>query len=149
MKLIDANLLLYAVNEESPLHEPAKSWLEECLSGTETIAFTWTVLLAFLRLSTRSLIFPKPIKAEEAFALIESWLSQPCATMIHPTERHAGILKDLLLPLGTAGNLTTDVHLAALALEHGAQLCSCDTDFARFPGLRWHNPLGPRDEVVK
>jgi hypothetical protein len=141
VKLVDANLLLYAVNEDAPLHARAKSWLEQALSGTETVAFTWVVLLAFLRLGTRALVFPKPLTAEEAFALVESWLSQPCATVLLPTERHVRVLKDLLLPLGTAGNLTADAHLAAIALEHGAELCSCDSDFARFPGVRWVNLL--------
>ncbi len=142
MKLADANLLLYAVNEDSPFHDPARAWLEEVLSGSETVAFTWSVLIAFLRLSTKTAVFPKPLKTEEAFSLMESWLTQPCVTVIHPAERHAQILKELLNPLGTAGNLTTDAHLAAIAIEHGAQLCSCDSDFARFPGLRWFNPLG-------
>jgi hypothetical protein len=142
MKLLDVNLLLYAVDKDAPRHGDARSWLEEALSGTESIAFTWSVLLAFLRLSTRSAVFPKPLRSEEAFALIESWLSQPCAVVVHATDRHVAILKELLLPLGTAGNLTTDAHLAALALEHGAELCSTDGDFARFPGLRWVNPFG-------
>jgi toxin-antitoxin system PIN domain toxin len=141
VKLIDANILLYAVNEDAPLHKPARAWLEKVLSGTETIAFAWVVLLAFLRLSTRSAVFPRPLEPAEAFELVESWLSQPCATVVHPGERHTPILRDLLEPIGTAGNLTTDAHLAALALEHGAQLCSCDGDFARFPGLRWLHPL--------
>jgi toxin-antitoxin system PIN domain toxin len=76
-----------------------------------------------------------------ALALVESWLDQPCTIVVNPTDRHAAVLRELLLPLGTAGNLTTDAHLAALAIEHGATLCSCDTDFARFPRLRWQNPL--------
>jgi len=144
MKLVDANILLYAVNEDAPLHRPARSWLEGALSGTETIAFCWSVLLAFVRLSTRTAVFPRPLSIEEAFDLVESWLSQPCVTMAHPTERHARVLRELLAPLGTAGNLPTDAHLAALALEHGAEMCSCDRDFARFPGLRWMNPLESR-----
>ena len=138
---IDVNLLLYAVNEDALVHDRARSWMEEALSGTETIAFSWSVLLSFLRLSTRPSIFPRPLTVEDALALLESWLSQACVTVIHPTERHFRILRDLLLPLGTAGNLTTDAHLAALAIEHGAQLCSSDGDFARFPGLRYFNPL--------
>ncbi len=141
MKLVDVNLLLYAVNEDAPPHEAARSWLESALSGTETIALSWSVLLAFLRLATRSAVFPRPLGVEQAFEVVESWVSQPCVAIVHPTERHAQVLKDLLVPLGTAGNLTTDAHLAALALEHGAELCSCDRDFARFPGLRWSNPL--------
>ena len=141
MKLLDANLLLYAVNEDAPLHAGAREWLETQLSGTETIAFCWIVLLAFLRLSTRPLVFTNPLEPEQAFSLIESWLSQPCATVVNPSERHASVLKDLLSPLGTAGNLTTDAHLAALAIEHGAELCSTDADFSRFAALRWSNPL--------
>ncbi|MBN1422357.1 MAG: type II toxin-antitoxin system VapC family toxin [Planctomycetes bacterium] len=141
MKLLDVNLLLYAVNEDAPLHARAKTWLEESLSGTETVGFTWSVLLAFLRLGTRTVVFPKPLRPQDAFDLIESWLDQPCAVVLQPTARHAQVLRDLLMPLGTAGNLTSDAHLAAVAIEHGAELLSCDNDFARFPGLRWVNPL--------
>lgn len=141
MKLIDANLLLYAVNKDAPLHGPARDWLNARLSGTETIALTWTVLLAFLRLSTRAIIFSTPLTADQAFEVIEAWLSQPCVIVIHPTERHPSVLRELILRAGTAGNLTTDAHLAAIAIEHGAELCSCDGDFARFSGLRWSNPL--------
>ncbi|MCW8139153.1 MAG: type II toxin-antitoxin system VapC family toxin [Planctomycetota bacterium] len=141
MKLVDANLLLYAINSDSPLHRPAREWLERTLSGTETVGFTWTVLLAVLRLSTRSVVFPSPLTLEQAFELVDSWLAQPCATILEPTDAHARVLRDLLLPVGAGGNLTSDAHLAAVAIEHGAELCSCDTDFARFPGLRWTNPL--------
>ena len=141
MKLLDANLLIYAVNRDTPLHVPAKAWLEEALSGTEAIGFSWIVLLAFLRLSTRARVFDTPLSTEEAFGLIDSWLSQPCVTIVQPTARHSAVLRDLLLPRGTAGNLTMDAHLAALASEHGATLCSTDGDFARFPGIDWLNPL--------
>lgn len=141
MKIIDVNLLLYAVNEDAPPHSKSKLWLESVLSGTETVGFEWTVLLAFLRLSTRSVIFTNPLRVEEAFALIDSWLARPCATIVQPTKRHAQVLRDLLAPLGTAGNLTSDAHLAAVAVEHGAELLSCDADFARFAGVRWTNPL--------
>lgn len=141
MKLIDANLLLYAVNEDAPLHASARDWLGAVLSGTETIALTWSVLLAFLRLSTRAIIFSRPLSPDEAFDVIEAWLSRPCVTVVHPTARHPSLLRDLILRAGTAGNLTTDAHLAAIAIEHGAELCSCDGDFARFSGLCWNNPL--------
>ncbi len=141
MKLVDANLLLYAVNRDSPFHVQAKAWLEQALSGTEALAFTWPVLLAFLRLSTRAAVFPRPLTLEQALDLIDSWLDQPCATMLHPGPRHWAILRGLLLPIGTAGNLTSDAHLAAIALEHGAELLSTDRDFARFATLRWVNPL--------
>ncbi|MFN2469062.1 MAG: type II toxin-antitoxin system VapC family toxin [Gaiellaceae bacterium] len=144
MKLTDVNLLLYAVDESAPRHEAARDWLESALSGPETFALTWTVILAFLRLSTNPRVFEAPMHPDEALDLVDSWLAQPAVTVVHPTDRHAALLRDLLGPLGAAGNLTTDAHLAALALEHGAELCSADADFSRFPGLRWVNPLDPR-----
>jgi toxin-antitoxin system PIN domain toxin len=141
VKLPDVNVLIYAVDEGSHHHDGARAWLEEALSGSETVAFCWSVLLAFVRLSTRPVVFEHPLDAGEALDLVEGWLGQPCATVVDPTPRHLAILRDLLTQLGTAGNLTTDAHLAALAIEHGAELWSYDTDFARFAGLRWHSPL--------
>ena len=141
MKLTDVNLLLYALDATAPRHRAARRWLEEQLSGTETFAFTWVVLLAFMRLGTSQRVFQRPLEPAEAFDIVDGWLAQPCATVIHPTDRHSAVLRELLEPLGTAGNLTTDAHLAALAIEHGAELCSCDADFSRFPGLRWRDPL--------
>jgi len=141
VKLTDVNLLLYAYDRESPYHDRARAWLEERLSGSETFAFAWAVLLAFIRLATNPRVFEAPVSVAETFDLVDSWLEQPCATVIHPGVRHASLLRELLLPLGSAGNLTTDAHLAALAIEHGAELCSADADFARFPRLRLVNPL--------
>lgn len=141
MILLDVNLLLYAYDEQSPRHEPARAWLEQTLSGTETVGLPWVVMLAFIRLITRSVVVERPLTVDEAIDLLESWLGQPCVTVIHPTDRHPVVLRELLQPLGTAGNLTTDAHLAALAIEHGASLCSCDADFSRFLGLRWTDPL--------
>jgi toxin-antitoxin system PIN domain toxin len=141
MKLLDVNLLLYAVDESSAFHTAARSWVEASLSGPETIAFDWSVVLAFLRLATRARIFAQPLTPTQALDLIDSWLAQPNVTVVHPTDRHSAILRELLEPLGTAGNLTSDAHLAALAIEHGAELCSLDNDFSRFPGLHWTNPL--------
>jgi uncharacterized protein len=143
VKLPDVNLLLYAVDESSARHGPARAWVEERLSGAETFALAWVVLLAFIRLTTSSRVFQSPLTPSQALDLVDSWLAQPCATVVHPTSRHAPVLRQLLEPLGTAGNLTTDAHLAALAIEHGAELCSTDTDFSRFAGLRWTNPLQP------
>ena len=140
MKLPDVNVLLYAVDEGSRHHVGARAWLEEALSDTETVAFCWSVLLAFVRLSTRPVVFEQPLTAGEALDLVEGWLDQPCATVVDPTVRHVATLRDLLQPIGTAGNLTSDAHLAALAIEHGAELWSYDGDFARFPGLRWARP---------
>jgi uncharacterized protein len=141
VKLPDVNLLLYAVDERSPRHRGAREWLEGVLSNAETVAFAWVTLLAFVRLSSHPAVFERPLGVDEALDLVDSWLEQPCAIVIAPTDRHAAVLRELLGPLGTAGNLTTDAHLAALAIEHGALLCSCDADFSRFSGLRWLDPL--------
>lgn len=111
------------------------------LSGPEAVGLSWTVLLAFLRLTTRSGIFTKPLSVRTALDIIHGWLAQPAVVTVDPTTQHLRVLRDLLLPLGTGGNLTSDAHLAALAIEHGAELCSSDGDFARFPRLRWRNPL--------
>ena len=118
------------------------------LSGQEPVGFTWPVLLAFLRLATRAQIFENPLTLQEAFEIIDGWLAQPCALILSPTERHLSIIRGLLDPLGTAGNLTTDADLAALAIEHGGEVCSADADFGRFHGLRWWNPL-PTDRSTR
>jgi len=141
VKLPDLNLLLYAIDEESPKHARARTWLEETLSGTEAVGFAWLVLLGFVRLSTNPAAFQQPLSSGEALDYVDDWLSQPCATVVTPTERHSSLLRKLLDPLGAAGNLTSDAHLAALAIEHGAELCSADADFSRFEGLRWNDPL--------
>ena len=145
MKLPDVNLLLYALDEASPHHPRARPWLEALLSGSEPAGFAWVVLLAFVRLSTHPQLFAHPLAPAEAFAVIEGWLAQPGALVLHPTERHLAVLRGLVEPLGTAGNITTDAHLAALAIEHGGEICSADTDFARFRGLRWTNPVVAND----
>jgi uncharacterized protein len=141
MMIIDVNLLIYAVNQDAPLHKKAKSWLEAAISGADTVGLSWTVLLAFLRLTTRSGLFQRPLTVETAFDLLDAWLQQPTVTVVEPGPRHSATLRDLVLPLGTGGNLTSDAHLAALAIENGAELCSTDNDFARFGKLRWRNPL--------
>jgi toxin-antitoxin system PIN domain toxin len=139
--IVDANLLLYAYNSDSALHQPAKHWLQKSLSGTQTVAFTWVVLLAFIRITTRGNIFPNPLSVADALRRVDSWLDLPGSLVLHPGNRHSKILSDLLFKTGTGGNLTTDAHLAALALEHGATLASCDHDYSRFSGLDWFNPL--------
>ncbi len=140
MRIPDANIVLHAVNRSASQHHSARSWLEASLSGTEPVGFPWLVLLAFLRLSTRRGLFPTPLDAETATTYVEEWLGQPPARIVHPTARHLDVLRALLLEAGAAGNLTTDAHLAALAIEHGAELWSFDRDFARFEGLRWRQP---------
>jgi len=135
----DTNLLVYATDQASRFHERARVWLEEVLSGTESIGFAWNVLLGFLRISTRAV--RRPLTAEQALGLVGLWLAQPNVVILKPGPRHFELLSGLLLSVGTAGNLTSDAHLAAIALEHSAEVYSNDTDFGRFPGLRWHNPL--------
>lgn len=141
MKLSDVNLLLYALDTASPRHAAAKRWLEAQLSGSETFALSWSVLLAFLRLGTSRHVFDSPFTPDEAFEHVEGWLARPNVVVVEPTERHAALLRELLAPLGTAGNLVSDAHLAALSIEHGAELCSSDADFSRFAGIRWADPL--------
>jgi toxin-antitoxin system PIN domain toxin len=141
VRLLDVNVLLYALDETSPRHDRARRWLQQTLSGRETVALPWTVLLAFVRLSTRAAVFSNPLTAEQALDLVDEWLALPSVTVVHPGRRHAAILRELLSAVGTAGNLVTDGHLAALAVEHGAELCSGDADFSRFPGVRWVDPL--------
>jgi uncharacterized protein len=141
VKLPDVNLLVYAANESAAQHAPARAWVEETLSGRETVALAWPVLIGFVRVSTNPRVVQRPWSAEQAIAAVEGWLAQPPVTVVHPTDRHLAVMRDLLAPLGTAGNLTSDAHLAALAIEHGATLCSSDNDFSRFAGLRWVDPL--------
>jgi uncharacterized protein len=139
--LPDANLLLYATDARSRRHAAARRWLEATLAGSETVAFAWAVLLAFIRVSTRAAMFENPLAPEQAFDLVDEWLAQSCAVVVNPGDRHAATVRELLRELGTAANLTSDAHLAAIAIEHRATLCSCDVDFARFSGVRWVDPL--------
>jgi toxin-antitoxin system PIN domain toxin len=140
VRVVDANVLVYAVNADAAEHGTARAWLEERLSGVEAVGLAWSVLLAFIRVVTRAGVLSMPLPPAKAFEYVEEWLAQPTAAVLHPTARHLAVLRGLLEPLGTAGNLTTDAHLAALAVEHGAVLVSFDRDFGRFPGVRWHHP---------
>ena len=144
MKLIDTNILIYAIDSTTTRHESAKRWLEATLSGAETTSFAWLALIAFIRITTSPRIMESPLSSEGAFEIVEGWLEQPCAIVIHPGAHHARLMRELLAPAGAAGNLTNDAHLAALAIEHGAELCSVDADFGQFSGLRWTNPLKGR-----
>ncbi|MGH9172465.1 MAG: TA system VapC family ribonuclease toxin [Acidimicrobiales bacterium] len=140
MNLVDANVLLYAVNRADPKHEAALAWLDEALSGGSTVGFASLVLLAFLRLSTKPGLFPSPLSASAAVETVRAWTEQPAAVFVHPTPRHLDVLGGLLAGAGTGGNLTSDAHLAALALEHDASVVTFDADFGRFAGVRCHVP---------
>lgn len=140
MQLVDANVLLYAVNPASPQHAAARSWLDHSLSESEPVGFAWTVLLAFLRLATSAAVFPRPLATADAVGVLRDWLSQPASLVVEPTARHLDVLAGLLAESGTAGNLVADAHLAALAVEHDAALVSFDADFGRYAGVRWQRP---------
>ena len=140
MKLVDANVLVYAVNEDAAQHTQARDWLDDALSGNARVAFSWVVLLAFLRLSTNGRIFARPLSVGEAVARIEDWLAQPSAALVEPTARHLGIVAGLLDPLDTGDDLVNDAHLAALAIEHRCTVVTYDRDFRRFEGVRLEVP---------
>lgn len=140
MRLVDANVLLYAVNSDAEHHAAARVWLDTALSGRESVGLAWVPLLAFVRLSTKPGLFPRPLTAGEAMTQVDSWLGARRAALVNPTARHTGILSRLLAAVGSGGNLVNDAHLAALALEHRAQVVSYDTDFSRFDGLTWVRP---------
>ena len=142
MILVDANILIYAIDADSPHHVRAKRWLEDALSGDTVIALPWIVVLAFVRITTRTGIMRKPLPPDEALRYVDSWLRQPYVKALAPGENHWPILKNLLQSSGTAGNLTSDAHVAALALEHGCTIVSADNDFRRFAGVTHVNPLG-------
>lgn len=144
MKIVDANVLLYAVNSASERHTASRRWLDSALSGGDTVAFAWVPLLAFIRLTTKIGLFPSPLSPADALRQVSEWLGAPGAVAIGPTPRHADILSGLLAPLGTGGNLVNDGHLAALAVEHRAVIVSYDSDFGRFDGVTWKTP----DELV-
>jgi len=139
--ILDANLLLYAYNADAPQQSVAARWLAELLESDEAIALPWVTVWAFIRIATNSRIWPNPLSAKQAFAIIEEWIAQPGVVVLQPGPRHTEILKRLIMEHSVTGPLVTDAVLAALALENGAFLASTDQDFRRFPDLRWTNPL--------
>ena len=141
MILVDANVLIYGIDRDSPSHAAARRWLEDAFSGGEAIGLAWIVVLAFLRLVTRDGVLRRPMREADALAYVDEWVDLPFSRVVVPTAAHWGILRGLLEHAGTAGNLTNDAHLAALALEHNAKICSADHDFLRFPGIQLVNPL--------
>ena len=143
MHLLDANVLLYAVNSSAPDHEVARTWLETSLNGDEPVAFAWLAMRAFVRISTRRAIFEHPLTTDGALDFIDGWLGRPQSVVVGPTDRHLALVRSLLADTGTGGNLVSDVHLAALAIEHQATICSFDADFGRFaPRVTLVRPRG-------
>ena len=141
MILVDANLLLYAYHPKAEQHEKSRTWLEAVLSGTDVVGFAWLTLWAFVRISTNPRVFENPLSASEAADAVSSWLDQPVSTILQPGGRHWDILRAVARDGQAVGPLFMDAVLAAIAMEHGATLCTTDRDFARFPGLKWTNPL--------
>ena len=141
MIIPDINLLVYAYNSDAPEHRKARSWLEALLSETTTVGLPWAVLLGFLRVMTSRRILIDPLPPLVAIAHIRSWLERPQTEIVQPGPRHLDILEELTKVSRVASELTTDLHLAALAIENQAELHSNDSDFGRFSGLRWVNPL--------
>lgn len=141
MIIPDVNLLLYAVVDGFAEHERSRSWLEEQLNGPEQVGLAVPALFGFVRLGTSARVLTDPLSVDEAASYLSQWLDQPGTRLLRFERRHLERAMALLRGVGTGANLTTDAQLAALALEEGAEVCSNDSDFARFPGLRWSNPL--------
>ena len=135
MKLPDTNVLVHAVNRDSASHGSAVRWLGDAFDSASGVGLAWVALLGFVRISTRRGILARPLQVEQALAAVNQWIDHPHAHVLHPGARHASLLGRLLAGAGAAGNLTTDAHLAALAMEHHAALGSFDRDFERFAGL--------------
>jgi toxin-antitoxin system PIN domain toxin len=139
--IVDANVLLYAVDASSHFHQPAKDWLEASLNEPARLALPWASLLAFQRISTHPRASARPLSPGQAWSFVDAWLNADATWVPLPGERHAEIIRDLIVAGDLRGNLVTDAHLAALAIEHGVGICSTDSDFARFPQITWVNPV--------
>lgn len=137
MKLPDVNVLVHSVNEASPCRPQASQWLEQAFDSGGGVGFAWLALIGFIRISTQRALLPTPLSVAQALGLIDDWLSQPSAKILQPGTRHADLLARLLLVTGSAGNLTNDAHVAALAIEHGAIVGTFDRDFGKFPNLKF------------
>jgi toxin-antitoxin system PIN domain toxin len=141
MVVPDINLLVFAYNEAAPRHRAARQWWEGLMSGRERIAIPWAVVFGFVCLVTHPAVLERPLPPRAAMARVREWFLREHVLALDPGPRHLQIVETLFEATGVAANLTTDTHLAALAIEHQCELQSTDTDFGRFPGLRWSNPL--------
>jgi len=142
MKIVDVNILIYTASRQSRFHSQVHAWWNNALNGDEPIGLCWPVLIGFLRIMTHPGILPTPLSVDQVLARIELWLNHPMCRLVQETENHWQILQRVISDASATGNLTTDAHLAALAISRGATLVSCDTDFRRFHQLRWENPIG-------
>jgi uncharacterized protein len=140
VKLVDLNVLLYATDDTSAHHHTAKPWLDRAISSSETIGIATAVATGYVRLTTSPRVMHRPLDVHSSIGVVRDWYRRPNVTAPEPTPRHFALIEELLGPIGTAGNLVSDAHLAALAIEHGAELYSFDRDFSRFSGLRWIEP---------
>ena len=140
MILPDVNVLVHAHNADSAVHQKARRWWDACLAGSEGVGLAWAAILGFVRITTSRKVVARPLAVRDVMTRLESWLALPHIHVAHPSEMHLARLREELERLGTAGNLTTDAHLAVLAMERGYVLYSTDADFARFASLRWVNP---------
>jgi hypothetical protein len=143
VKIVDINVLIYAVDDRTKHHATARPWLDAAMTGSETVGLPTAVTVGFLRLTTNPRVMVSPLDVPAATAIIARWLDRPNVTVPAPTRRHFTVMAELLDATGVAGNLVSDAHLATLAIEHGATLCSYDADFARFPGVDWVSPALP------
>lgn len=143
--IVDANILLYAVDQRASQHQVARNWIEEMLNGSVQVGLPWSSLLAFVRIATHPRVSRHPLTSSDAWSIVEAWLSTPTVWIPGPTARHAAVLGGLVGAYGLTGNMIPDAHLASLSIEHGVALCSADTDFARFREIRWTNPLVPNE----
>lgn len=141
MIIPDVNLLVYAVFDGYPMHARARDWLNDCLNGVEQFGLTAPAVFGFVRLGTSARVHERPLSVGAAAKFVNEWLERPQTRFLAPGPEHVRLALGLLEHLGTGANLTTDAQLAAHALEYGGTICSNDSDFGRFPGVRWVNPL--------
>jgi uncharacterized protein len=140
VRVVDANVLLYSVNADAQHHEASRTWLDSALSGDDTVGFSWLAMLAFVRLATKPGLFPHPLPVDVAAAQLAAWTSAPGGIVVHPGAGHIEQLARLLGTPGLGGSLVSDAHLAAIAIEHRAEVVSYDHDFTLFADVRWRRP---------
>ena len=140
MYLVDTNVLVHAVNLAAGEHVRARDWLSAALAGPQTVGFSWVALVGFIRVSTHPRVLSRPMATSQAVAIAQVWVEQPYASVLEPQPAHLGVLADLLAVADAGGDLVVDAHLAALALEHDAEVVTFDRDFGRFGGVRWRSP---------